>query len=115
MLIEKFIEDPKCMVYLANMTAGGIGVNLVNSRTVINMNFPFTPDKIEQALKRAHRSGQKRSVNVYNTIARDTIDEHIYELLSNKAEDINEVIDGKSEHTINYASLPNQLMAKLLG
>jgi SWI/SNF-related matrix-associated actin-dependent regulator 1 of chromatin subfamily A len=114
MLIEKFIEDPKCMVYLANMTAGGIGVNLVNSRTVINMNFPFTPDKIEQALKRAHRSGQKRSVNVYNTIARDTIDEHIYELLSNKAEDINEVIDGKSEHTINYASLPNQLMAKLL-
>lgn len=113
-LIEKFINDNNCMVYLANMTAGGIGVNLVNSRTVINMNFPFTPDKLEQALKRAHRSGQKRSVNVYNTIAKGTIDEHIFELMSNKAEDINDVVDGKSNHTIKYASLPNQLMKKLL-
>lgn len=113
-LINRFKEDKRCMVYLANMTAGGIGVNLVNSRTVINMNFPFTPDKFEQALKRAHRSGQKRNVTVYNTVARKTIDEHVYALMSDKAEDINDIVDSNSKHTINYASLPTLLMRKLL-
>jgi SNF2 family DNA or RNA helicase len=114
-LINRFKNDKRCMVYLANMTAGGIGVNLVNSRTVINMNFPFTPDKFEQALKRAHRSGQKRNVTVHNTVARGTIDEHVYALMSDKAEDINDIVDNNSKHTINYASLPTLLMRRLLG
>ena len=114
-LINKFIENDKCMVFLGNMKAAGIGINLVNANHVIMMNFPFTPEQIEQAQKRLHRSGQKNTVNVYYTIAKGTIDEHIFDLVAEKAEDINELIDGDSKHTINYNDLPGKLFKKLLG
>ncbi|MFN5416458.1 MAG: DEAD/DEAH box helicase, partial [Flavobacteriia bacterium] len=56
-LINRFIEDDKCKVFLGNMKAAGIGINLVNAKHVIMMNFPFSPEQIEQAQKRLHRPG----------------------------------------------------------
>jgi len=113
-LIDKFINNDSCKVFLGNMQAAGIGINLVNARHVIFMNFSFTPDQIEQAQKRLHRSGQKRKVNVYYTIAKDTIDEHIYSLVADKAEDINSLIDGNHSGVTNYKNLTGQLFKKLL-
>lgn len=113
-LINKFKEKDSCTVFLGNMQAAGIGINLVNARHVIFMNFPFTPDQIEQAQKRLHRSGQKRKVNVYYTIARETIDEHIYSLVADKSEDINALIDGDHKGVINYGNITGQLFKKLL-
>lgn len=113
-LINRFRQKDDCNIFLANMKAGGIGINLVEARWIINMNFPFTPEQIEQAQKRAHRPGQKRTVYVANTIAKGTIDEHIFELLSNKAEDINELIDDGNKAVIRYGNLPGELFKKLL-
>lgn len=113
-LINKFIDDDSCKVFLGNMRAAGIGINLVNASHVIMMNFPFTPDQIEQAQKRLHRPGQKDTVNVYYTIAKGTIDEHILDLMGGKAEDINSLIDGGSDSSISYGSLPMMLFKKLL-
>jgi SNF2 family DNA or RNA helicase len=114
LLINKFIDDTSCKVFLGNMKAAGIGINLVNASHVIMMNFPFTPDQIEQAQKRLHRPGQKNTVNVYYTIAKGTIDEHILNLMGGKAEDINALIDGDSDTSISYGSLPMMLFKKLL-
>jgi len=113
-LINRFKEDEECTVFLGNTQAAGIGINLVNSRHVVLMNFPFTPDQIEQAQKRLHRSGQKRKVNVYYTIAKETIDEHIYSLVADKAEDINMLIDGDHKGVINYNSVSGELFKLLL-
>ena len=114
LLIDKFIEQDSCKVFLGNMQAAGIGINLVNARHVIFMNFPFTPDQIEQAQKRLHRSGQKRKVNVYYTIAKDTIDEHIFGLIADKADDINALIDGDHSGVINYNNITGELFKRLL-
>lgn len=113
-LINRFKEKDECMVFLGNMKAAGIGINLVNARHVIMMNFPFTPEQIEQAQKRSHRTGQKRTVNIYYTIAKGTIDEHIFDLLSGKADDINELIDNDNKAVIKYGDLPGELFKKLL-
>lgn len=113
-LINKFIEDDNCKVFIGNMKAAGIGINLVNAKHVIMMNFPFTPDQIEQAQKRLHRPGQKSTVNVYYTIAKETIDEHIFQLMGGKAEDINAVIDGNGTGVISYGDLPMMLFRKLI-
>jgi SNF2 family DNA or RNA helicase len=113
-LINKFKSNDNCMVFLGNMAAAGIGINLVNAQHVIMMNFPFTPDKIEQAQKRLHRPGQKGTVNVYYTIAKETIDEHIFTLMGEKAEDINKVIDGNDNNVVSYGDLPMMLFRKLI-
>ena len=113
-LINKFKKDPKCTAFLGNMQAAGIGINLTNARYVIFMNFPFTPDLIEQAQKRAHRSGQKKKVYVLYTIVKDTIDEHIFSMVHNKSQDINDLIDGDHKGAINYSKIQGDLFNKLL-
>ena len=113
-IINRFIEDPKCMNFLGNMQAAGIGINLVNAQHVIFMNFPFTPDQLEQSQKRLHRGGQTKSVTAYYTIARGTIDEHIYDLIIDKSEDINALIDGDHDGVTNYANIASQLFNELM-
>jgi SWI/SNF-related matrix-associated actin-dependent regulator 1 of chromatin subfamily A len=113
-LINRFIDDDDCNVFLGNMAAAGIGINLVNAKYVFMMNFPFTPDKITQAQKRLHRPGQKSTVHVGYTIAKGTIDEHILDIMSEKAVDIDNLIDSESDTNIDYGSLPMMLFRKLL-
>jgi SNF2 family DNA or RNA helicase len=78
------------------------------------MNFPFTPDDIEQPQKRAHRIGQKRSVNVYYTIVKNSIDEHIYDLIIDKSTDINSVLDKGKKGVVHYGNVENKVFNKLI-
>ena len=112
-LVQKFKNDENVTVFLGNMIAAGVGINLTNSSDVIFMNFPFTPADLHQAIDRTHRIGQKNIVNVYYTICEESIDEHLFALISDKAADINALID-KGKPTIEYESIPNQLFKKLL-
>lgn len=101
-LIEKFISDKNCHVFLGNVKAAGVGINLINANDVIFLNFPFTPDDIEQPYKRAHRIGQNKTVNVYFTIVKNSIDEHIYNIIVNKSRDINNLLDKGKKGVVDY-------------
>lgn len=113
-LIDKFRDDPNCKVFIAQTKAGGIGINLVNTRNVMFADIPFTPDWIEQPYKRIHRPGQTRTCNIYFTIARDTIDEQLYSLVAEKAGDINEIVDKDKEGVIDYHDIQEELLKELL-
>lgn len=113
-LIQQFKNDDEVKVFLGNMIAAGVGINLTNSSDVIFVNFPFTPSDLHQCTDRSHRIGQKNSVNVYYTICEDSIDEHIFSILSDKAEDINALVDKGKQGTIDYGSIPDKLFKKLL-
>lgn len=113
-LIDRFLEDKDCNVFLGNFIAAGVGINLVNARDCIFLNFPFTPDDLEQPYKRIHRIGQKHSCNVYYTMAKDSIDEHLFAIIEDKIEDINKIVDNDSKGTIKYGNIPNLLMNSLL-
>lgn len=112
-LITKFKDDPNCHVFLGNFKAAGVGINLVNARDVIFMNFPFTPDDLEQPYKRIHRIGQTEKCNAYYTIGKDTIDENIFEIISDKTKDINELIDNEKKGVVHYDSIPNKVFKDL--
>ena len=112
-LINRYKTDPNCRVFLGNFKAAGVGINLVNSNHVIFMNFPFTPDDLEQPYKRAHRIGQKEKVYVYYTLGRGTIDERVYEIIKDKSADINSLIDD-NKNVVNYGSLEGQLFKSLI-
>lgn len=95
--IQKFHNDPECMVFLGNMKAAGVGINLTNASDVIFINFPFTPAELYQATDRCDRIGQKSAVNVHYTFCDESIDEYIYEIIVDKEKDINALIDQGKE------------------
>ena len=112
-LINRYKTDPNCRVFLGNFKAAGVGINLVNANHVIFMNFPFTPDDLEQPYKRAHRIGQTEKVHVYYTLGRGTIDERVYEIIKDKSADINSLIDN-NKNVVNYGSIEGQLFKSLI-
>jgi len=112
--IQKFTKDKDCNIFLGNFKAAGVGINLVNSSDVIFLNFPFTPDDLEQPYKRAHRIGQKENVNVYYTIVKDSIDQHIFNMILGKTEDINSILDDGKNGVVHYGNIQNELFKSLI-
>lgn len=111
--VQKFHNDETCKVVLANMIAGGVGINLTNSSDVIFINFPFVPAHLHQATDRLHRIGQKSCVNVHYTFCTDSVDEYIWDILMDKSIDINSLIDNGKEE-IERGSMVEILIKKLL-
>lgn len=72
-------------VFLISLKAGGTGLNLTAADVVILYDPWWNPAAQDQAVDRAHRIGQHSSVQVYKLIAKDTIEEKILELQSQKA------------------------------
>ncbi|MFZ4452115.1 DEAD/DEAH box helicase [Salibacterium aidingense] len=64
--------------------AGGEGINLQFSSTIINYDLPWNPMRLEQRIGRLHRLGQTRDVQIYNFAVKQTIEEHILALLYDK-------------------------------
>jgi TATA-binding protein-associated factor len=79
-VVQKFNADPTIDVMLLTTSVGGLGLNLTSADTVIFMEHDWNPQKDLQAMDRAHRLGQKRSVNVYRLLVRGTLEESIMSL-----------------------------------
>ena len=114
-LVNKFNDEKSGVdIFLGQVKAAGVGINLVSSRTVVLMDVPISPDLIEQPIKRSHRSGQKRPVNAYFTFAKGTIDERLYSLIQEKAGDINAIIDADTKKgVVKYDEIPEMLFKEL--
>jgi len=96
-LIRQFKNDPNCRVFLST-DAGGVGLNLQNASTVVNMDLPWNPAVLEQRIGRIHRLGQHRPVRVVNFVAQGTIEHGMLSLLSFKQSLFSGVLDkGKDE------------------
>lgn len=74
--------------FLISTSAGGEGVNLQIGRVLFNYDLPWNPMAVEQRIGRIHRYGQLETVQVYNLLAEDTVEERIYGLLDDKLADI---------------------------
>ena len=94
--IDKFQNDDSCKLMIASLKAGGVGITLTASNTVIFCEFGWTPADHDQAEDRTHRLGQKNSVNCYYLYGKDTIDESILELVDKKRSISEAIIDGKT-------------------
>jgi TATA-binding protein-associated factor len=75
--VNLFNTDPSIDLLLLTTHIGGLGLNLTGADTVIFVEHDWNPSKDLQAMDRAHRIGQKKVVNVYRLITRNTIEEKI--------------------------------------
>lgn len=84
-MADRFNQGEKDL-FLVSLKAGGTGLNLTGADTVILYDLWWNPAIEEQAAGRAHRMGQKNSVQVMRLIARGTIEEKMYEMQQKKKE-----------------------------
>lgn len=92
-VVKKFNNDPSVDVLLLTTSVGGLGLNLTGADTVIFVEHDWNPMKDLQAMDRAHRLGQKKVVNVYRLIMRDTVESKIMSLQNFKLHIANTVVN----------------------
>ncbi|WP_293768175.1 DEAD/DEAH box helicase [uncultured Corynebacterium sp.] len=77
--------DPR-RVLLAQITAGGVGLNIQRSSVVILTEVQVKPSLEDQAIARAHRMGQTQVVQVHRVVGKNTVDERLLEVTASKRE-----------------------------
>lgn len=95
-IVARFNADPSIDVLLLTTQVGGLGLNLTGADTVIFVEHDWNPMKDLQAMDRAHRIGQKKIVNVYRLITRQTLEEKIMGLQKFKLLTANTVISSEN-------------------
>ncbi len=93
---DRFQEDDDVRLLLANITAGGIGLNLTAARQVIFNDLDWVPVNHWQAEDRAYRIGQTGTVNVTYMVGRDTVDTFVRTVLETKADLIDQMVEGRA-------------------
>jgi len=84
--INKFKRDPKCRVMIANQSAGGVGINLIEATYAIYYSRNFSLEADLQSEARNYRGGSEihDKITRINLVAKETIDELISESLAGK-------------------------------
>ncbi|MGN0773279.1 MAG: SNF2 helicase associated domain-containing protein [Candidatus Ventricola sp.] len=90
-LVDQF-NGGRAQVFLISLKAGGSGLNLVGADTVIHFDPWWNPAAEDQATDRAHRIGQKNTVNVIRLITRGSIEEQVVRLGARKRELFDQMI-----------------------
>ncbi len=81
-------------LFLISLKAGGVGLNLTAADYVIHMDPWWNPAVEDQASDRAHRIGQLRPVTIYRLVAKNTIEEQIVALHSQKRDLADSLLEG---------------------
>ncbi|MBX3024934.1 DEAD/DEAH box helicase [bacterium] len=86
-LIKRAVRDRELRLVVAT-DAACEGLNLQTLGTLINVDLPWNPSRLEQRLGRIKRFGQTRdSVDMLNLVYHGTRDEQVYERLSARMRD----------------------------
>uniref|UniRef100_A0A1I7U6U6 Chromodomain-helicase-DNA-binding protein 1 n=1 Tax=Caenorhabditis tropicalis TaxID=1561998 RepID=A0A1I7U6U6_9PELO len=70
--------------FLLSTRAGGLGINLATADTVIIFDSDWNPQNDLQAMSRAHRIGQTKTVNIYRLVTKGSVEEEIVERAKRK-------------------------------
>ena len=83
-IIDNFNNAPAGSVLLAQIQAGGTGLNIQAASVVVITEPQFKPSVENQAISRAYRMGQTRNVLVYRLLCENTVDEKLMDVLEEK-------------------------------
>ena len=106
-LADRFQNDESVRLLAAQITAGGVGLNLTAARQVVFNDLDWVPVNHWQAEDRAYRIGQQQTVNVTYMVGAGTVDEFVRTVLETKSELIDQLIEG--------TALPDDLQRDVMG
>lgn len=108
-LVEKFWNEPSCMVFISTDT-GSTGLNLQIASRVINLDLPWNPSVLEQRVGRVHRIGQRRNIQVLNMISQDSFEERMLATLEVKASLFEGILDNGDDTVVLDDSRMNNIL-----
>jgi len=91
--VENFQNNPRVKAFLISLKAGGTGLNLTAAEYCIILDPWWNPAVESQAIARAHRIGQTKSVTAYKFIMKDSIEEKVLKLQEKKKRLFENVIE----------------------
>ena len=113
-MVDNFNENDDVKVFLIMLKSGGTGLNLASADVVIHLDLWWNPQAENQATDRAHRIGQKNTVEVIHLITKGTIEEKILELQNKKRILSDKLIDGQARDKNVLSELTKEDIEKLL-
>jgi len=80
----RFMNDPRCRVFLMNYEAGGTGTDGLQkvARYMVDYEVPKDPTTRTQTIKRIHRPGQTKRSLIYDLIMQRSMDKGMLEALN---------------------------------
>jgi SNF2 family DNA or RNA helicase len=91
---ESFRQDPDVFVLVAT-DAAGEGVNLQQAHLLVNYDLPWNPNRIEQRFGRIHRIGQTEVCHMWNMVAFETREGHVFQRLLEKLSEQSKELGGR--------------------
>lgn len=79
--IAQFKKDAQIMI---STETGAEGLNFQFCNVLINYDLPWNPMSVEQRIGRLDRIGQTRDMYIYSLATKDTMEEHVVDLIINK-------------------------------
>ena len=95
-ILDRFEAAAPGAVLVSQIQSGGVGLNIQTASIVVICEPQFKPSTESQAISRAYRMGQTRSVFVHRLIAPNTVDERIKAILDRKQREFDEYADMSS-------------------
>ncbi|MDV9191055.1 DEAD/DEAH box helicase [Streptomyces sp. SR27] len=102
-LVDEFAAEPGHAVLVAQIESAGVGLNMQAASVVIICEPQIKPTIEHQAVARAHRMGQVRSVRVHRLLTMGAVDERMVKLLKNKTR----LFDEYARHSAVAESTPD--------
>ena len=91
-MVDEFNANKDIKVFLISLKAGGTGLNLTGADMVIHYDPWWNLSAENQATDRTYRIGQKKNVQVYKLITKNSIEEKMYDLQKRKEELIDNML-----------------------
>lgn len=89
--IDKF-QNGQTKLMIAGLRAGNVGINLTVANYVVFAELDWSPAIHRQAEDRLHRIGQKNAVFAYYLEGKETLDEKIVGVLTDKTLELDEIL-----------------------
>lgn len=84
-MVDALSESGGPSVLVSQITAGGVGLNVQAASVVVFCEPQVKPTIEAQAVARAHRMGQTRTVQVHRLLVEQSVDQRMMEILGSKA------------------------------
>ena len=111
-LVDKFQNDSRYKIFVMTLKTGGVGLNLVSADTIFIYDPWWNTTVENQAIDRAYRLGQDKTVFAYKMIMRNTIEEKILKLQEIKNKLLDDLI---SEDNLSTKNLSKNDIEFILG
>ncbi len=85
-MVDQFSAADHGSVLVSQILAGGVGLNIQAASVVVICEPQLKPTTERQAIARAHRMGQRETVQVHRLLSEDGVDQRITEILARKRE-----------------------------